>query len=214
MCAKDSNKGRSTMTSTTTRTMRFAAASALVALALLLVAGFAPVEDAVAAADIDGVFRSGLSAGVHTPALVTDSAEPLAKSVRTAVRTATKISAPTPAVTSAVHTSSTRSTSGATASSSTRSAAPASAPAPVDETARARSILARYISKYPILSGSTVSFGNAKGYQAICYYQSGRIVISPTHTRSLETIIAHEVGHILDWRDNGVIDWGENIPAL
>jgi len=26
--------------------------------------------------------------------------------------------------------------------------------------------------------------------------------------------IADEVGHILDWRDNGVIDWGENIPAL
>jgi hypothetical protein len=74
--------------------------------------------------------------------------------------------------------------------------------------------LARYISKYPILAGSTVTFGDAKGYQAICYYQSGRIVISPTHTSSLERIIAHEVGHILDWRDNGVIDWGENIPAL
>lgn len=213
MCATDSNKGRSTMTSTTTRAIRFAAATTLVALALVLVAGFAPVDDAVAAANIGGVFRNRLSAEAHTAALVMDSAEPLAKSVRTAARTATKIAAPAPAASSAARTSSTRSSSGSTTtSSSTRSAAPA--PAPVDETARARSILARYISKYPVLSGSTVSFGDAKGYQAICYYQSGRIVISPTHTRSLEAIIAHEVGHILDWRDNGVIDWGENIPAL
>jgi hypothetical protein len=198
------------MTNTTTRTMRFAAATTLVALALVLVAGFAPVDDAVAAANIGGVFRNRLSAETHTAALVADSTEPLAKSVRTAARTATKIEAPAPAATAAVRTSSTRSSSASTTSSSTRS----TASAPVDETARARSILAGYIAKYPILSGSTVSFGDAKGYQAICYYQSGRIVISPTHTSSLERIIAHEVGHILDWRDNGVIDWGENIPAL
>jgi len=200
------------MTSITTRTMRFAAATTLVALALVLVAGFAPVDDAVAAANIGGVFRNRLSAETHTAALVADSVEPLAKSVRTAARTATKIEAPAPAATSAARTSSTRTSSASTTSSSARSTA--SAPAPVDETATARSILARYISKYPILSGSTVTFGDAKGYQAICYYQSGRIVISPTHTSSLERIIAHEVGHILDWRDNGVIDWGENIPAL
>jgi hypothetical protein len=198
------------MTSTTTRTMRFAAATTLVALALVLVAGFAPVDDAVAAANIGGVFRNRLSAETHTAALVTDSVEPLAKSVRAAARTATKIEAPAPAATSAARTSSTRTSSASTTSSSARS----TASAPVDETATARSILARYISKYPILAGSTVTFGDAKGYQAICYYQSGRIVISPTHTSSLERIIAHEVGHILDWRDNGVIDWGENIPAL
>jgi hypothetical protein len=198
------------MTSTTTRTMRFTAATTLVALALVLVAGFAPVDDAVAAANIGGVFRNRLSAETHTAALVTDSVEPLAKSVRTAARTATKIEAPAPAATSAARTSSTRTSSASTTSSSARS----TASAPVDETATARSILARYISKYPILAGSTVTFGDAKGYQAICYYQSGRIVISPTHTSSLERIIAHEVGHILDWRDNGVIDWGENIPAL
>jgi len=212
MCARNSNKGRSTMTSTTTRTMRFTAATTLVALALVLVAGFAPVDDAVAAANIGGVFRNRLSVDADTAALVTDSVEPLAKSVRTAARTATKIEAPAPAATSAALTSSTRTSSASTTSSSARSTAPA--PAPVDETAAARSILARYIAKYPILSGSTVTFGDAKGYQAICYYQSGRIVISPTHTSSLERIIAHEVGHILDWRDNGVIDWGENIPAL
>ncbi|MDI6900785.1 MAG: hypothetical protein QMC79_03725 [Anaerosomatales bacterium] len=80
------------------------------------------------------------------------------------------------------------------------------------ELSRAQSILAGYIAKYPILKGSTVSFGDARGYQAICYYKSGRIVISPSHTASLERIIGHEIWHIIDWRDNGVIDWGENVP--
>lgn len=78
--------------------------------------------------------------------------------------------------------------------------------------ARARMLLKRYINQYPILQGATVSFGDARGYQAISYYQSGRIVISKSHSASLERIIAHEIWHIIDWRDNGRIDWGENVP--
>lgn len=84
--------------------------------------------------------------------------------------------------------------------------------APTDELAEARRILAGLIARYPILKGATVSFGDAKGHQAICYYKSGRIVISPTHTASLSRILNHEVWHIIDWRDNGRIDWGENVP--
>jgi len=80
------------------------------------------------------------------------------------------------------------------------------------EVAAARTILAGLIAKHPILAGSTVDFGDARGYQAICYYKGGRIVISPTHTASLERILNHEIWHIIDWRDNGRIDWGENIP--
>lgn len=80
------------------------------------------------------------------------------------------------------------------------------------ELAEARRILAEYVARYPILEGSTVEFGDARGYQAICYYQSARIVISTTHTASLERIIGHEIWHIIDWRDNGRIDWGENVP--
>ncbi len=57
-----------------------------------------------------------------------------------------------------------------------------------------------------------MSFGDTKGYQAICYYKSGRIVINPNHTASLSRILNHEVWHIIDWRDNGRIDWGENVP--
>lgn len=94
----------------------------------------------------------------------------------------------------------------------TRLAAVRRSAAATSEEARARQLLAGYISKYPILAGTTVSFGDARGYQAISYYQSGRIVISKTHSASLERIIAHEIWHIIDWRDNNRIDWGENVP--
>ncbi len=81
-----------------------------------------------------------------------------------------------------------------------------------NDLARAQALLNAQIKKHPILKGVTVSFGDARGHQAIAYYTSGRIVISPKHTASLEQIIAHEVWHIIDWRDNGRIDWGENVP--
>jgi len=81
-----------------------------------------------------------------------------------------------------------------------------------DKLARAQALLDEQIAKYPILEGVTVSFGDARGHQAIAYYTTGRIVISPNHTAPLEKIIAHEVWHIIDWRTNGKILWGENIP--
>jgi hypothetical protein len=80
------------------------------------------------------------------------------------------------------------------------------------ELARARDLLAAAIRRHPILKGSTVEFGDARGYQAICYYKSGRIVVSRSHTASLDRIINHEIWHIIDWRDNGRIDWGESVP--
>ncbi|MBU4557396.1 MAG: hypothetical protein KJ747_11050 [Actinobacteria bacterium] len=80
------------------------------------------------------------------------------------------------------------------------------------EQAQAKAILAGLIAKYPILQGTTVSFGDARGYQAIALYKSGRIIINPAHTSSLSRILNHEVWHVIDWRDNGSIDWGENIP--
>ncbi len=86
------------------------------------------------------------------------------------------------------------------------------ATASTDELAEARRILASLIARYPILAGTTVTFGDARGHQAICYYRSGRIVISPNHTASLSRILNHEIWHIIDWRDNGRIDWGENVP--
>jgi hypothetical protein len=82
-----------------------------------------------------------------------------------------------------------------------------------DETAQAQAILASLQARYPrYLEGVTVSFGNASGYQAVAYYTSGRIVISPKHRASLDRILKHEVWHIIDWRDNGRIDWREKVP--
>ncbi len=81
-----------------------------------------------------------------------------------------------------------------------------------DEAARAKALLAAAIRKHPVLEGSSVSFGNARGYQAIAYYTSGRIVISRSHKASLSRIINHEIWHIIDYRDNGKIDWGEHVP--
>jgi hypothetical protein len=67
-----------------------------------------------------------------------------------------------------------------------------------NEEGDAWSILASYG-----LEGVSLSFGETYGYEAISYYKSGHIVISPTHTYSLSTLIAHEVNHIIAWRQSG-----------
>lgn len=98
-----------------------------------------------------------------------------------------------------------------TAPAKTTQAAVKNQPASTDA-ARAKALLAGLVAKYPVLQGTTVTMGDARGYQAIALYKSGRIIISPTHTASLERILNHEVWHIIDWRDNGRIDWGESVP--
>lgn len=50
------------------------------------------------------------------------------------------------------------------------------------------------------------------GQQALAYYEEGRIVVDPDHTISVRALLAHEIWHVIDWRDNGRIDWGEQIP--
>ena len=82
----------------------------------------------------------------------------------------------------------------------------------VSKAAKARAILAGLTKKYPILQGTTVTIGDARGHQAIAFYQSGRIVISRTHKASLTRILNHEIWHIIDYRDNGKMNWGENVP--
>lgn len=82
-----------------------------------------------------------------------------------------------------------------------------------NELSQARAILASLRAQYPVLAGATVAFGATPGgYQAVCYYKSGRILVNPNHRASLRTILTHEVWHIIDWRDNSRIDWGENVP--
>lgn len=81
--------------------------------------------------------------------------------------------------------------------------------------AEAQAIVNSLIARNPYLQQGpvTVTFGDAKGYQAITYYTTGQIILSASHTASLDVILKHECGHIIDWRDNGRIDWGENIPV-
>ncbi len=53
------------------------------------------------------------------------------------------------------------------------------------------------------VEGVSLSYGDTYGYEAIAYYKSGHIVINPNHTTSLYTLIAHEVDHIIAWRQSG-----------
>jgi hypothetical protein len=99
-----------------------------------------------------------------------------------------------------------------TAARATTKASVAKSPRVSDQT-QAKAILASLKTRYHrYLSGATVTMGSARGYQAISYYTSGRIVVSPTHRASLTRIMNHEIWHIIDWRDNGRIDWGERVP--
>ena len=175
--------------------VRAVAAGVLAAALLALVTGLVSPLDTASAAQDGGSFESQLGQATESPKIVSTGAAPFGDSVQVAKKAATPI-APKP-------TAATYRTGGTASSGGSSSGGSVS---------RARSILAGYVARYPILQGSTVSFGDARGYQAICYYKSGRIVISPSHTVSLERILAHEVWHIIDWRDNGRIDWGENVP--
>ncbi len=95
-------------------------------------------------------------------------------------------------------------------------AAPSGAPEPApgsDITERAAELLAEHAGTYRYLDGVTIHEGpTPKGEQAVSYYTDGEIVISPDHTATLEDIVAHEIWHVIDWRDNGRIDWGEQLP--
>ncbi len=158
------------------------------AITAALVAGFAPANADFQAAAAVGTLSQA------TPT-VKIASEPAATVARTALRKRTPVVAPTAA---------------GTDSKSTRAVA---YKATTGKLAEAKSILAGLIAKYPILKGTTVSIGTTpNGYQAVAYYKSGRIVVSSTHTASLTKILTHEVWHIIDWRDNGRIDWGENVP--
>jgi hypothetical protein len=89
----------------------------------------------------------------------------------------------------------------------------ATAVAPKGEEARAQELIGRLSKAYRHLDGVTVRFAKTpKGEEAVAYYTDGEIVINTEHTVSIDEILAHEVWHIIDYRDNGQLDWGENLP--
>jgi hypothetical protein len=91
--------------------------------------------------------------------------------------------------------------------------AAATAASAAEEQARAEEILAQLAETYRNLEGTTVRIGDTpKSEEAIAYYTSGEIVIDREHTVGVEKILAHEIWHVIDWRDNGRLDWGEDLP--
>lgn len=77
----------------------------------------------------------------------------------------------------------------------------------------ANKVLSDLKATYRHLDGVAVSLGaTPNGEEAVAYYTDGRIVISSTHSVDVATILRHEIWHIVDWRDNGRMDWGENLP--
>ena len=78
---------------------------------------------------------------------------------------------------------------------------------------RADEVLREIASRYEYLDGVTVRIGSTpNGEEAVAYYTRGEIVISDHRTVDIDRILEHEVWHIIDWRDNGRLDWGENLP--
>jgi predicted component of type VI protein secretion system len=199
-------------TRNTTNAMRLAA----ILLCAALVAGTAPATASAMTEtrplEVTSKFTSGLDPDVTPVAPLektgADDVASQGKAEYTTPLVKAKAPLPKPVVKPATRTVRTSSTTSASSSSSSKPAASSG-----DTLSRARAILASRIAMYPILRGSTVELGDTKGNpQAIVYYKSGRIVINPNHTRSLEVIINHEIWHIIDWRDNGRIDWGESVP--
>ena len=86
--------------------------------------------------------------------------------------------------------------------------------APIDpEAQRAEQVLAGLRAKYRYLDDVKVSLKTTpNGEQAVAYYTLGRIVIDRNHTIGIDKILAHEIWHVIDWRDNGRLDWGEDLP--
>ena len=81
------------------------------------------------------------------------------------------------------------------------------------DAAAAKAIFETMQATYRHLDGVTIRVGvTPEDREAVAYYTEGDILISRTHTVSIDKILAHEVWHIIDWRDNGRLDWGERLP--
>lgn len=77
----------------------------------------------------------------------------------------------------------------------------------ISEQQKAQNLLTYYIKKYPILKGVSIYIKDCpNNWQGCAYYTKGVILIDPDHTSPLETIIAHEINHIIDYRTDGKID--------
>ena len=98
---------------------------------------------------------------------------------------------------------------------SASSASEVVAPDIAADTALAEAKLAELAATYDFLDGVTVTIGaTPSDTQAVAYYTEGRIVIDPAHDVSISEILEHEIWHIIDWRDNAEMNWGEDLPPV
>jgi len=105
------------------------------------------------------------------------------------------------------------STTASSAKMAPASPPPAKAVQAPSDVERATALLESYQATYRYLDDVTVSEGpTPEGEQAVSYYTDGQIVLDPDHSATTEAIMAHEIWHVIDYRDNGKIDWGESIP--
>lgn len=92
------------------------------------------------------------------------------------------------------------------------------APAPSDgaftsqaELVAAQQILDKQIIKNPILKGTTIFIRDCpNNWQGCAFYELGIIWIDPDHRAPLEEIVIHECNHIIDWREDGDIDYDDS----
>ncbi len=83
----------------------------------------------------------------------------------------------------------------------------------VSDTRRANEVLGKLKATHRYLDDVTVTVGTTpRGEEAVAYYTSGEIVISRDHTVGIDKILGHEIWHVIDWRDNGQLDWKESLP--
>jgi hypothetical protein len=171
-----------------------------------LFAQVSPVEQASAAPVVPAITTPVLAppaiAAVQSAAMTSEKAKPAV--------TAVKHTAPKRATAKAVVK---RTTATKTATVKPATVKPAVASSTASDLDTAEAVLASLKARYQYLSGVTVSMGKTPGgYQAVSYYTRGRILISTAHRATISRILQHEIWHIIDWRDNGKIDWGESVP--
>lgn len=84
---------------------------------------------------------------------------------------------------------------------------------PAADAKHATRTLRRLAARYRYLDGVTVTVGDTPNREeAVSYYTVGEIVIGRSHVVDIDTILQHEIWHVIDWRDNGRLDWGERLP--
>jgi ribosomal protein S18 acetylase RimI-like enzyme len=107
------------------------------------------------------------------------------------------------------------STQAHTISAATEGHGSAASSAQARDQAWANRLLSALQTDYRHLDGVTVRFGvTPGGEEAVAYYRTGEILVSASHTVGVREILGHEIWHVIDWRDNGRIDWGEEIPPV